>query len=458
MSSSAVSTPVASAPARSTSRLWAGRVLLFVGFFAALAAFPVYTPFDSKLTLPTTLSLLREGNLDLDEYAPTFESYRHGLYERDGHLYNYFPLGPSLAAVPMVVLVDGFVRLATPVGTLHPSLAKPLAHWRHIYDATGSVDLDAWNGPQRLFASALTALAGVVMFVLGTALHLSRQRALLLAAVFVFCTPLLSTASRALWQHGPSLLCLTGVLLCLIRAREAPRHLAWAGVALALAYVMRPTNSLSVLVLSLYVPWTHPRQAWRFFAGALAVAIPWVTVNLVHYGSVLAPYYEPQRLELSAARVAEALAGNLVSPARGLLVFTPVLLMSAWGLWMDVRARTFSRLHAALVAVVALHWAAISTFPHWWAGHSYGPRFFSDMVPYLVFFLVPVVRALQWKGPEARRGLTATFVVLAVLSLVLHVHGASSRAVYRWNSLPLDVDEHPERLWDWSDPQFLGRR
>ncbi|NOJ78037.1 hypothetical protein [Myxococcus xanthus] len=458
MSSSAVSSPVASAPARPTSRSWAGRVLLFVGFFAALAAFPVYTPFDSKLTLPTTLSLLREGNLDLDEYAPTFKSYRHGLYERDGHLYNYFPLGPSLVAVPMVVLVDGFVRLATPVGTLHPALAKPLAHWRHIYDATGGVDLDAWNGPQRLFASALTALAGVVMFMLGTALHLSRQRALLLAAVFVFCTPLLSTASRALWQHGPSLLCLTLVLLSLVRAREAPRHVAWAGIPLALAYVMRPTNSLSVLVLSLYVLWTYPRQAWKFFAGALAVAIPWVAVNLIHYGSVLAPYYEPQRLELSASRVAEALAGNLVSPARGLLVFTPVLLMSAWGLWMDLRARTFTRLHAVLVAVVALHWAAISTFPHWWAGHSYGPRFFSDMVPYLVFFLVPVVRALQWKGPEARRGLTATFAVLAVLSLVLHVHGASSRAVYRWNSLPLDVDEHPERLWDWSDPQFLGRR
>ncbi|ATB44708.1 glycosyltransferase family 39 protein [Corallococcus macrosporus] len=454
MRSPAVSPPLASTPARSASRLWAGRVLLFVGFFAALAAFPVYTPFDSKLTLPTTLSLLREGNIDLDEYAPTFASYRHGLYERDGHLYNYFPLGPSLAAVPMVVLVDGFVRLATPAGNLHPALA----HWRHIYDATGSVDLDAWNGPQRLFASALVALAGVVMFVLGTALHLSRQRALLLAALFVFCTPLLSTASRALWQHGPSLLCLTWVLLCLVRAREAPRHAAWAGLPLALAYVMRPTNSLSVLVLSLYVLWTWPRQAWKFFAGALVVAIPWVTVNLVHYGSFLAPYYEPQRLELSASRVAEALAGNLVSPARGLLVFTPVLLMSAWGLWMDLRARTFTRLHAALVTVVVLHWAAISTFPHWWAGHSYGPRFFSDMVPYLVFFLVPVVRALQWKGPEARRGLTATFTVLAVLSLVLHIHGASSRAVYRWNSLPLDVDTHPERLWDWSDPQFLGRR
>lgn len=437
-------------PAASRSRAWAGRALLLAGFFAVLAAFPVTTPFDSKLTLPTTLSLLREGNIDLDEYAPSFQDYRHGLLEHEGHLYNFFPLGPSLAALPMVALLDATARLASPLGGLHPSLAKALAHWRGLHDATGAVDLDAWNDSQRLFASVLVALAGVLMLELGLALRLSRPRALLLAAAFVFCTPLLSTASRAMWQHAPSLLCLTGVLLCLVRAR-----LVGAGVLLALAYVMRPTNSVSVLLLSAYVLWTHPRHAWRFFAGALAVAVPWVATNWLHYGSVLAPYYQPQRLELSAARVAEALAGNLVSPARGLFVFTPLLLLSLWGLVLDARARAFTRLHGFLAAAVVLHWFAISTFPHWWAGHSYGPRFFTDVVPYLVFFLVPVVRALDWRS---RRPLTATFAVLAAVSLAIHLHGASSRAVYRWNSVPLDVDAHPERLWDWTDPQFLGRR
>ncbi|HZI11480.1 MAG TPA: glycosyltransferase family 39 protein, partial [Myxococcus sp.] len=288
--------PSAVPPGVSRSRAWGGRALLFAGFFAVLAAFPVTTPFDSKLTLPTTLSLLREGNLDLDEYAPTFQHYRHGLFEHEGHLYNYFPLGPSLASLPMVALLDATARLAAPLGGLHPSLEKAVAHWRGLYDATGDVDLDAWNEPQRLFASVLIALAGVVMFELGLALRLSRPRALLLAAAFVLCTPLLSTASRAMWQHGPSLLCLTGMLLCLVRAREAPRFLAGAGLLLALAYVMRPTNSVSVLLLSFYVLWTHPRQAWRFLVGALLVAAPWVATNWAHYGSVLAPYYEPQRL------------------------------------------------------------------------------------------------------------------------------------------------------------------
>jgi len=26
--------------------------------------------------------------------------------------------------------------------------------------------------------------------------------------------------------------------------------------------------------------------------------------------------------------------------------------------------------------------------------------------------------------------------------------------VYNWNATP-SVDDHPEHVWDWSDPQFL---
>lgn len=441
----------------SKPRVWRERVLLFAAYLAILAAFPVNTPFDSKLTPLTAVSLLREGNITLDEYAPTFEKYHHGVYELNGHVYNFFPLGPSLAALPLVVLTDLTVRVLEPLGRLHPALARPLERWRSLYDTTGDINLETWNDAQRLFASALVALAGVVMYVLGT-LTLSRPRALLLATVFIFCTPALSTASRALWQHGPSILCLSLVLLCLVKARTEPRWAGWAGLPLALSYVMRPTNSLSVLLLSIYVVWTHPRRALKFFAGALVVAVPWCAVNLANYGEVLAPYYHSDRLETNAALFSEALAGNLVSPARGLLVFTPVVLLSFWGLVLEWRARTFTRLHAFLLAVVVLHWLAISTFPHWWAGHSYGPRFFTDMVPYLVYFLVPVVRALGWNGEGARRSLTATFAVLALISLSIHIHGASSRKVYQWNSTPVDLDFHPERLWDWKDPQFLGRR
>ena len=415
---------LAAPPPPAAPRPWREAALLCAVYFALLAAFPVKTPFDSMLTVPAALSLLREGNIDLDEYAPTLEGYRHGVHEQNGHRYNSFPLGPSLVAVPFLLLMDIAARAGEPLGALHPGLARAMERWRHDYDATGNIRLWVWDDTQRLIASVLVALAGAVMYAVGRQ-RLSRPRALLLATVFVFCTPALSTASRALWQHGPSMLCLSLVLLCLVKAQQRPAWAGWAGLPLALSYVMRPTNSISVLLLSGYVLWTHPRQALEFFAGAALVAVPWCAANLAHYGSLLAPYYEAGRLDTEAALFAEALAGNLVSPGRGLLVFTPLVWLSFWGVAMEIRAKSFTRLHGFLLAVVVVHWLTISTFPHWWAGHSYGPRFFTDMVPYLIFFLVPVVGALGWSGQSTRRPLTATFAVLALLSLAIHIHGAS---------------------------------
>jgi hypothetical protein len=37
----------------------------------------------------------------------------------------------------------------------------------------------------------------------------------------------------------------------------------------------------------------------------------------------------------------------------------------------------------------------------------------------------------------------------------MHLRGGWSPAVYEWNVKPTDVDHHPERNWDWSDPPFL---
>ena len=62
-------------------------------------------------------------------------------------------------------------------------------------------------------------------------------------------------------------------------------------------------------------------------------------------------------------------------------------------------------------------------------------------------------------GPGApagrtRRGWRAPAALVA-LSVLVNFRGASSPAVYRWNVDPVDVDQRPERLWDWRDPQFL---
>jgi hypothetical protein len=44
-----------------------------------------------------------------------------------------------------------------------------------------------------------------------------------------------------------------------------------------------------------------------------------------------------------------------------------------------------------------------------------------------------------------------------VFSLFINTVGATERATWLWNIRPLPIDEHPERLWDWRQPQFLAK-
>ena len=182
-----------------------------------------------------------------------------------------------------------------------------------------------------------------------------------------------------------------------------------------------------------------------------------VVVNLTAYGSLLPPYYAAQRLG-NTPHLLEALAGNLISPGRGLLLFSPVLGLAVVGIALKLRARTLDGIDVVLAASVVAHWLAISSFPRWWGGDAFGPRFFADMVPFLVMLSLPVVSALAGAAPARGRvvAVGACAVLLAV-SVAVNFAGAYQPSTWCWNVIPANLDARPERLWSWRDPQFLRR-
>jgi len=117
--------------------------------------------------------------------------------------------------------------------------------------------------------------------------------------------------------------------------------------------------------------------------------------------------------------------------------------------------RSGELLDCFLVGIVLLHWIAISSFPHWWGGHSFGYRLFSDMVPYLTYFLIPIISKIP-ALPRMHRALFASgFACLIAISFFINYRGANTQVVYAWNRSPVDVDLEPSRIWDWRDLQFL---
>lgn len=419
-------------------------LLTFLFVFVAHLASPVMTSTDSKWSVFGAESLLRTGDFNLDEYQDVLERENRFAIERfHGHDYAIFPIGPSLVALPVVAVVDLSLRAACAVSPSARAALEARLH-KEGRDVT-RIDATAISRTVERIVAALVVAASASVLLLIALRRTSLRASLVLAGVFAFGTAAWSTASRGLWQHGPSMLALSLAMYAFLRARAAPRWFLGLGFFVAWAYVIRPTNSLAVLAFTVLVAFRHRARLPHYLAGAALVALPFLAYNLAVYGALLSPYYRPNRL--GAETFGLALAGNLFSPARGLFVYTPIFLL-CFARFRD----KLDELEVVAVAVIATHWLVVSTFPHWWAGHSYDPRFMSDLTPFLVLLLVPVVERAR-----SERTLAIGFGGLALISVAMHAHGAIYGAAHRWNSEPVNVDQHSERIWDWRDPPFLRR-
>lgn len=420
-------------------RRWVIPVLIFLVVFGIHVRAGVTTSFDSRWTLYVALSLLHHGDTNLDEYPEVIAREQgYAIEQVGGHSYSIFPLGVPLMAVPFMLLIEQYYRL---VGG--PDLDQRMRE-----------DLNMPARLERQVASALVAATAVVIYSMGLQLLTSPWRALVLVAVFAFGTSAWSTASRAMWQHGPSMLCLAVALRALLAARARPTCVPVAGLALAFAYVVRPTNALSLLGLSAFVLQRHRLWAHWYFVAVALILVPFGVLNWTVYGAVLSRYYRGVGM-LSAEGLVEAMTGNLVSPARGLFVFSPILIFAVVGALIRLRADDRNELDGWLIGILIAHWVVASSLRPWWAGDSFGPRLFSDVLPYLAYFLTPVVARLSWTGSVGARVMTVGFAASLLVSVLIHGQAATSRQGYAWNSTPVPIDRDPGRLWSWRDPQFM---
>lgn len=425
---------------------------------------------DSRWTVPVALSLLERGDTNLDEYLDLIRA--NGYYAAEcvrppevavgpamgdcagGHIYNRYPIGVPLAAAPVVLAIRVVLELLG-----HAPAQLPLARIHPVVDAFLRADLIASRAlVEMIVASLFVALAAALM-ALTAGRFLPRRWAVGVALLFAFATPAWSTGSRALYQHGPSMLLTTVVLWRLAREERRTVDFVGAGVAAAFAYMVRPTNLLLLVVIALFVLHRHRRSLPAFAAGASAVLACFLAYNFSVYGRPLSPYYSQPLPPLDSwralAATLHALAAQLVSPNRGLLVFTPVFLFSSAGLWRALRTRWLAPLPLYLAVLAALQVAVVARlYDFWTGGHCYGPRLTSDLAPLLVFFLIPLFAG--WRRAQAPPRLTQfCFAVAVGASLFAHARGGLWIETHRWNIDPVNVDDHRERVWDWRDLQML---
>ena len=380
---------------------------------------------DTAPMVQTALSMLADGDINLDEFVDS-EAPPYYVCQVDGHYYSRFSLGPALAAVPLV----------------------KIAQWLggDLSDAVMRQRLE------KLVASIIGAATVMMMFLLLLRL-IELTPAIALTVFFGLATQNWSIASQALWQHGPVALCVAAILLLEYRSGREPgagtRLLQ--GLLLGFALGCRPTAIMGAVALGAYVTIKQWRHLPALVVGAALAYAPFAEVHVHTYHSLLGPYAHAASGTKWGADLLVSLPGNLISPARGLLIYQPLFVLAVLIGIPRLTRRIGGAMAVALAAWFLTHLVVVSYYRHWWGGHAWGPRFMTELMPVLVVLAAPAVAGLWHK--RSGRLLVGVLIAWSIALQTLGVYGPGAQ---RWMKSPVDVDQSPGRLWDWSDPPFAS--
>jgi hypothetical protein len=403
---------------------------------------------DGLAMFATTESIVRRGEVDTNQLR--WMDIQQGSFGPDGELYSRKGLGMTLLALPLVWLA----RLWPGLGLAQTALLlNPL--------------LTAWTGG--LLYLAVIRLGWSRFAAIATALAYG------LATLAWPYTQTFFSDTMAGWG-----LFAASYWLLAFQQDKHKHILFWAGLAWGLAYLSRSINLVTLPVYGLALaavlaegrglgigdwrlgrrvpnpqsPVPNPQfREWILFASPiLAAGIVSLWWNWLRFGSPLDSGYAPS--EAFNGDWLFGLAGLLVSPGRGLLWYSPVLLLVPLGVGWFLRRARWLLLSSAGVAL--LYWLLYAKWYMWHGGYSWGPRFLVPVLPFLMLMTVP---AWQWIFVEERWGRIGRWLttLLVLLSLGVQWLGmlVSFSLVQDWLDRTVKPLFAPETFTHWTYSPLL---
>lgn len=391
---------------------------------------------DSQPAKFTAREVAVAGTLTLDRVVaerPALAERTAFGRDRQGHFRSSYPLPSALiAAIPATIL-------------------------HHL----GLVDMDAPLAPNlvaKLTASCLTA-AAVTLIFLSIRRIVPDRIAVVTAIAIGLGTNYWAAVSQTLWQHECVAFGLSVALWAWLRpaADIRPRDLWLGGVGLALAGAARPQTAPLVAVM---LGWLAARAGARSAVGpaliVAAAAISSLATNYYWFGHLLGgtalleamhPTIHGVEGSISPAPWVGAL-GLLVSPSRGVFLFSPVVIAGLAGLGR--RQAPAGMGLRWLAAGVAIQYVVYSLYSVWWGGHTYGPRYVLDLiVPSSPAIALGLVRMTGTGWGRIVAGM------LLAWSILVAGRGAFVYPNEAWNTNPAEVDRDHHRLWELRDSQLV---
>jgi hypothetical protein len=339
----------------------------------------------------------------------------------------------SLAIDAEVARFGAMEDSATVGGRLYPNkapgttlLVVPAAVVARLVAGGGDAELAITLVLGRLLASSLPFLLTALLL----ARHLRESApagAAVAVAAFTLASPAL-TASLLLFSHTLVAFLLLGAFVLLYSGRPELWRAAIAGAAVGWAATAEyPAIVPGAVLVLIALPRLRLAGGLAVAAGGAVPAAALAAYNRACFGS---PFALSSGHETHAAYVElashglfgvgapspAALLGLLVSPARGLLVWLPVVALAAAG----VRRRGGGERAALVLAPLALL-VAMAGYPNWHGGWFPGPRYLLATLPFLLVLAgrgaemllgsrpwrVAIGAALLWGGAQTWVSLAA---------------------------------------------------
>jgi len=356
-------------------------ILLFSALFIAGASFNQPVDYDNTSSRYFLLSAIVDHgtfNIDVDEKGTVDKS----LF--NGHYYSNKAVGAPFLGAPVYWC---------------------LRHLPYLNESTHISPVSKYV--VRVFTTTLPfALLGVVMFRIACRIGATPIRALLMVIAYGFGTIALVHATLFSGHQMAASFAFFSFALVLQQAENGLKRneliqsirFFVAGLFAGFAAITDFPAIIIAFFLAIYVCSTRQpvRYSLMFSLGGLICAILLVWYNIKCFGSPVSLSYSHLSLEKFRDEASGGLFGIhlprlstmtalLFSPARGIFIIMPVLVLSFSGIWAMIAGKQHRREIFLIIAICLAYLVFNSGYCGWHGGWTFGPRYLVPMLPFLVF-------------------------------------------------------------------------
>jgi hypothetical protein len=389
------------------------------------------TQLESIHVIPTSISIINEGNMELSEYSSFIPAKSLGFDTIGDKVYHQYPIGHALVATPFVFC---FKSILGDAEILFRS-----------------------NRIERLIASTFIAISTLIVFEIMQLIGVDLFFALFISIFFAIGTGCLSTASRSLSSHPFTITSILGTIWLFRKSEKENHFLQYVALPVSLSLLFDFRNLILLFVLLLYVIFFKRNIALKFLFWVSVIIIPFFLFNYFTHDTL----FENLNIGTTLANnnLLEVINSVLFSPNRGFFFWHPVFICSfigVCGLYYRNQIKYYDKLFILHFVLFTLLIASSSA---WWGSHCIGSRIFTDMIPYGIYFLGLFVEHLQHESVLKRRIYVGVIFVLGCIGVGIHSWTANNAGTVtgamEWNGFPKNIDKDVNRIWDIEDSQFL---